>query len=52
MGVQTNLGTILFEEGPLYCETGTDIFQAVQELKNRLLGKLPHHADTDSYGIL
>jgi hypothetical protein len=34
--IETNLGTILFEEGPLYCETTQDAFWAFSELKERL----------------
>ena len=33
-----NKGSVFFEEGPLFCETGQDIYQAVCQLKSRLIG--------------
>jgi hypothetical protein len=35
-----NLGTVFAEEGPLLCETGHDIFLAVEELKGRIFKNL------------
>lgn len=37
--VKGNKGTVFFEEGPLFCESGQEIFQAVTQLKHALLKK-------------
>lgn len=37
-----NKGTIYAEEGPLYAQTGQEIFEAVQTLKRRLITMISH----------
>jgi hypothetical protein len=40
-----NKGTVFAEQGPLYCETAKDMFDAVQQLKKRLIGQLPFQGE-------
>jgi hypothetical protein len=35
-----NKGTVYVSEGPIYCETGQEIFEATQLLKKRLINEL------------
>lgn len=37
----TNKGTVLFEQGPLYCLTAQEILEASSILKDRLINSLP-----------
>lgn len=37
VSIVTNQGTVLFEEGPMYCKTGQDVYLASELLKERLL---------------
>lgn len=36
-------GTVYAIEGPIYCQTGHDIFEATTLLKNRIIGRLPRN---------
>lgn len=37
----TNKGTVLFEQGPLYCSSAQEILEASAILKDRLINSLP-----------
>lgn len=37
----TNKGTVVMEEGPLYCADGKEIFEATRLLTDRMISSLP-----------
>lgn len=37
----SNKGTVMMEEGPLYCTDGREIFEATKLLSDRLISSLP-----------
>ena len=37
----TNKGSIIREEGPLYCLDGKEIFEATKTLRDRIISSLP-----------
>lgn len=37
----TNKGTVVMEEGPLYCADGKEIFEATRLLYHRMVSSLP-----------
>lgn len=39
--IVTNKGSILKEEGPLYCSNGKEVFDATRILHSRLVASLP-----------
>lgn len=41
--VVTNKGTILTEEGPLYCIDGKEVYEASRLLHERLIAALPRY---------
>ena len=41
VSIVTNRGTILAEEGPLYCNNGQEVFEATMMLRNRIVTNLP-----------
>lgn len=42
-----NADTLFAEEGPLYCDTGKDVFDASQLLKDRLIKNLISSSNTN-----
>lgn len=43
-----NKGTLFCEAGPLYCETGQDVYAATEQLKNEILQELINNS-SNSY---
>jgi len=41
MRIVTNKGSIIKEEGPLYCTDGKEIFEATRILHSRMVSALP-----------
>ena len=41
VSIVTNRGTVLAEEGPLFCDNGQEIFEATMMLRNRIVAHLP-----------
>ena len=49
VSIVTNRGTVLAEEGPLYCTTAQEVFEATMVLRNRIVANLPGmEADPDT----
>jgi hypothetical protein len=49
VSVVGNHGTVYATEGPVYCQTGQEIFEATMMLKNRLIGSIVTQASSRAF---